>query len=176
MKIQKVKNSMKIIRKGGIGVMPTDTLYGLVGSALSKNVVEKIYKVRKRNPKKPMIVLISSIADLKKFDVVPEKRVMHVLKKVWPGPVSVILKCESKKYAYLHRGTHTLAFRVPKQLWLRALLKKTGPLVAPSANIEGQPPAHTIEEAHAYFGTKVDGYYDRGILKNPPSLLIEIRR
>ncbi len=48
----------KILKSGGIGVIPTDTIYGLVGSALNKKAVRRIYQLRQRNPKKPLIILI----------------------------------------------------------------------------------------------------------------------
>ena len=50
-------------------MLPTDTLYGIVGSALSKRAVLRIYKLRRRDPKKPMIILIGSLDDLKLFGV-----------------------------------------------------------------------------------------------------------
>ena len=46
------------LRNGGVGVVPTDTIYGIVGSALNPKTVARIYKLRRRNPKKPMIILI----------------------------------------------------------------------------------------------------------------------
>lgn len=168
---------VKIIKRGGIGVIPTDTLYGIVGLALSKKAVSRIYRVRGRNPKKPFIILIGSIADLKRFGIRVNSEVnARVLNKVWPGPVSVILPCPSKKFTYLHRGTKTLAFRVPKTVWLRAILKKTGPLVAPSANPEGKATALTVAEARTYFGSRVDFYLDRGRRNAQASNLLEIKR
>jgi len=128
-------NIAEILKSGGIGVMPTDTIYGLVGSALSKKTVLRIYKVRQRDLRKPFIVLIGSLGDLKKFGVKLNPRHLAFLRKIWPGPVSVILPCTGREFYYLHRGTRSLAFRLPKDKGLINLLKKTGPLVAPSANI-----------------------------------------
>jgi tRNA A37 threonylcarbamoyladenosine synthetase subunit TsaC/SUA5/YrdC len=59
----------EIIKKNGVGVLPTDTLYGLVGSAFSKEAVDRIYDLKSRNEKKSLIILISSIEDLEKFGV-----------------------------------------------------------------------------------------------------------
>ena len=162
------------LRRGGVGVLPTDTLYGIVGSALNKRTVLRIYKLRKRNPKKPMIILIGSLADLKKFGISLPTTHYKLLTGLWPNAVSVILPCPVKKFAYLHRGTKTLAFRFPKPKWLRDLLKKTGPLVAPSANWEGHPPAATIREAKKYFADKVDMYIDAGRCTGKPSTLVRI--
>ena len=60
---------VNLLKEGKVGVMPTDTIYGLVGSALNPQTVEEIYLLRKRATDKPFIVLISSINDLGKFGV-----------------------------------------------------------------------------------------------------------
>lgn len=172
---------VRLLKRGGVGVIPTDTIYGVVGSALRPKTVERIYKLRKRNPKKPMIVLISSMIDIRMFGVHLDRRTSNILKKLWPGKVSVILpqianrKSQIAKHKYLHRGTNALAFRVPAWQPLRAFLKKTGPLVAPSANIEGKPPATTIKEAQKYFGDKIDFYIDAGKITRAPSTLLKIK-
>ena len=186
----------KIIKKEGVGVFPTDTLYGVVGSAFSRKAVARIYKLRKRNPKKPLIILIHALADIDLFGITPDLKDKKILRTLWPGKVSVIVPCKPsnttltgsaktagvkvdilgkrKKFAYLHRGTDALAFRVPASSALRRLLKKTGPLVAPSANLEGEPPAKTVAEAEKYFGDTVDFYVDRGRLTSQPSTLITL--
>ncbi|KKU94250.1 MAG: Sua5/YciO/YrdC/YwlC family protein [Candidatus Jorgensenbacteria bacterium GW2011_GWA1_48_13] len=169
-------NLSQIIKKGGVGVIPTDTVYGIVGSVFSRRAVERIYRLRKRDRRKPFIVLISGFGDLKKLSVKPNKETTSLLKKLWPGPVSVILPCKNKKFAYIHRGTSSVAFRLPKDIWLRNFLKKTGPLVAPSANLAGKPPAKTIAEARKYFGNKVDFYFNKGRRGGAPSTLVEIKR
>lgn len=167
-----MKSIIEILKKGGVGVLPTDTLYGLVGSALFKKAVERIYRLRARDPGKPMIVLLSSLDDLEIFGVGISKDARGVLRKIWPGKISVVLPCPLKKYKYLHRGLETIAFRVPKKAALRRLLKQTGPLVAPSVNISGQPPARTLAEAKKYFGVRVDFYYGRTKLTGLPSTLV----
>lgn len=170
---------------GGIGVMPTDTIYGIVGSALNKEAVGKIYELRKRDKKKPMIILIGDMrqATWGKFGIRPDAETMKVLKKFWPGKVSAVMEMGDmrraawrKKWKYLHRGTNSLAFRLPKPLWLRKFILGTGPLVAPSANLEGEKPARTIKEAKKYFGDSVDFYIDKGRIESKPSKLVAIKR
>lgn len=169
-----IKNTINILLQGKIVIIPTDTIYGIVGSALNPQIVEKIYTLRKRNLLKPMIILISSLDDLEKFEVKITDKQKEFLKKNWPNPLSVILSCYSKKFAYLHRGTNSLAFRMPKDENLLNLLKKIGPLVAPSANIEGEKPSETINMAKEYFSDAVDLYIDRGIIRANPSILIKL--
>ncbi|HAV11651.1 MAG TPA: threonylcarbamoyl-AMP synthase [Candidatus Moranbacteria bacterium] len=168
------KEIVPVIREGGIGVLPTDTLYGIVGSALRRETVERIYKLRKRNLKKPMIILISSWENLRIFDIKISRKQKKFLKEVWPGKVSVVLDCDCDNFDYLHRGTRSLAFRVPDEKWLRKFLEKTGPLVAPSANFEGEKPATTKQEAKGYFGENVDFYVDLEKLESAPSMIIKL--
>lgn len=156
--------------------MPTDTIYGIVGSALNARAVRRIYRVRRRNARKPLIVLIGRTEDLDAFGVKLGPRERELLGHWWPGKVSVILPVRSNRFSYLHRGTRKLAFRLPRSVWLRNLLKKTGPLVAPSANPEGESPARTIGEAKRYFGERADFYQSAGrVLASLPSTLIEMR-
>jgi len=166
----------KVLENGGVGVLPTDTLYGLVGSALSPKAVERIYRLKKRDPKKPLIILINSLADLKSFKIKIGLKTRRILAKYWPGKTSIILPCPSEEFNYLHRGGRTLAFRLPDKKDLQDLLKKTGPLVAPTANPEGLEPAKTIKEARAYFGDQVDFYLNQGRLDSSPSTLIALKR
>lgn len=169
------REAENILKGGGVGVMPTDTIYGLVGSALNKKTVERIYKVRERNPAKPFIVLIGSLKDLLLFGVKLDGQMKILVQKFWPGKVSVILPVKGKRFFYLHRGAESLAFRLPKRASLRNFLRRVRPLVAPSANPEGSPPAKNITEAKKYFGERIDFYLPGHIQSNKPSTLIEIK-
>lgn len=166
----------KVLKEGGVAVMPTDTIYGLVGKALEEKTILRIYDIKKRTPEKPFIILIGNITELEKFNVNLPLEQRETLVKYWPGPVSIILDCEDEKFSYLHRGTHTLAFRMPKSDSLQALLMEVGPLVAPSANTEALPPAEDIEQAKKYFENSVDYYMDRGRIVGKPSKLIKLNK
>ena len=162
------------LKDGAIGVIPTDTIYGICAPALDKKAVEKVYRLKKRDPKKPMIILIGSLDDLRKFNIDLNAWQKKILKKVWPGKVSVVLPCSEKRFAYLHKGTKTLAFRLPKKRELLKILSISGPLVAPSANPEGGRPAETIAEAKKYFGKNIF-YYGTGKISGQPSILIKLQ-
>lgn len=154
--------------------MPTDTIYGVVGQALNRETVERIYVLKKRTPTKPVIILIADIDEVKSFGVLLSDADRAMCERLWPGAVSIILPCARPELEYLHRGTQTLAFRLPANDQLRAFLRETGPLVAPSANIEGEPPAQNIAEARNYFHDDVDAYEDGGQRVGEPSTLISI--
>ena len=167
------KKAALFLKDGVVGVIPTDTIYGICAPALDKKAVEKVYKLRKRDPKKPMIILIGSLDDLRKFNIDLNAWQKKILKQVWPGKVSAVLPCLDKKFAYLHCGTKTLAFRLPKKRELLKILSISGPLVAPSANREGQTPSKNIAQAQKYFGKNVF-YYGKGDLTGAPSALIDL--
>ncbi len=150
------------LQADGIGVVLTDTLYGIVASANSPRAVERLYNARGRDHSKPCIVLIDSIAQAWE----PYDQYSAVLDTLWPGKVSVVLPAGKNSPLYVHRGVGSIAFRVPDDAELRALLQKTGPLLAPSANADGMPPAMDIAEAQAYFGSSVDFYVDSGRCTN----------
>lgn len=165
---------VKLLQQGKVGVMPTDTIYGLVGSALNPATVEEIYVLRKRDSSKPMIILISSLEDLLDFDIVLTKEQKVFLNKIWPNPVSVILPCPHDRFFYLHRGKKSLAFRMPNEKALLKILQRTGPLVAPSANLEKEQPAQDVSKAKEYFKERVYFYTDGGTLKSTPSTIIRL--
>ncbi len=178
---KKHKKVLEVLQNGGIVVMPSDTIYGVFAVAQNKKVVEKLYKVRKRKKNKACIILIADIKELDKFGIkIDRTQEKFILSKKDKNPTTFIVRCPLEKYAYLHRGLGTLAFRIPSQKTKRSralliLLKATGPLIAPSANLPGKAPARTISEAKKYFGKKVDYYLAYGrSLNAKPSQIIDI--
>ncbi|MEZ4156448.1 MAG: L-threonylcarbamoyladenylate synthase [Candidatus Paceibacterota bacterium] len=155
------KALVSALKSGKLAVLRTDTLYGIVASAYDKEAVEKVYEAKARDKSKACIVLIPKISALDVFGVKLTRKQKKKTKEYWPGPVSLIFDVP-RELEYLHRGNKSLAFRLPAKKDLKKLLKKTGPLIAPSANIEGQPPAKNIEEAKKYFSDKIAVYVDEG--------------
>lgn len=178
------ENLTKVLEEGGVAVMPTDTIYGVVGKAEDNSTVERIYKIRKRSPEKPCIILIGDISELKKFSINLSEEQRNKIHEFWPtnttreklAPVSIVFDCSDDSLLYLHRGTNTLAFRVPLLKELRELLLKVGPLIAPSANPEGMPPAQNTKEAKEYFKNDVDLYVDAGEIMSKASNVIKLNK
>ncbi len=171
-----MRDALRLLKRGGVGVLLTDTIYGLVGSALQKKTVERMYRIKGRTETKPFIILIASLQDLARFGMKLSPLQNRALAKLWKAkrPTSIILPVRNKKFAYLHRGSESIAFRLPQVTTLRRLIQKSGPLVAPSANPQSKEPAVSISEAEYYFGKKVDFYVDGGIKRGKPSRLIRV--
>lgn len=158
-----------LLKPGGIGILRTDTLYGIVGRADDPAAVERMYALKKRTPSKPPIVLISSVGQL--YDHY-DATTYAFLATQWPGPKSIILPTRQAP-EWIHRGTHTVAYRLPDAPELAKLIEQTGPLIAPSANPEGLEPAMNITEALQYFHDDVDIYVNAGtVTSTAPSQLL----
>jgi L-threonylcarbamoyladenylate synthase len=164
-----------LLRHGAIGVIPTDTIYGLVCLASNYEAVERLYRTRPRDPAKACIILIASIDQITDQQYLTSKH-QGLMAKYWPGPVSIILPASERTPRFVHRGENAVAYRMPANEALRELLSATGPLIAPSANPEGLEPAATLTEAQYYFGEHVDFYVDGGTMHSHiPSTLVGIK-
>lgn len=161
--------AIQLQASGVVGVIPTDTVYGLVARAADQAAVERLYALKHRDHK-PGTIIAANIDQLVELGI--KRRYLTAVQQFWPGAVSVEIP---HQLAYLNQSTGRQAFRIPDDAALLSLLLKVGPLQTTSANLPGDPPASTIEEAKAYFGDRVDFYIDGGDLSaNQPSTIIRV--
>ena len=168
-------NAGYLLRDGFVGVVPTDTLYGLVASAKDAEAVSRVFSLKKRDINKPCIILINEPEQLNFFGVILNPEIIERSKEFWPGPVSLVFDVQDPP-VYLSRGSNSLAFRMPSDQKIKRILDISGPLIAPSANTEGMRPASTVSEAFNYFGNNVDFYLDDGPREGLPSRVIALQR
>jgi L-threonylcarbamoyladenylate synthase len=161
----------KLQQTGTVGVLPTDTVYGLVACASDQQAVQRLYDLKQREGK-PGTLIAASIQQF--IDLGLKPRYLKAVEQFWPGAVSVIIPC-GPELTYLHEGKFGLAVRIPESKELREFLKQTGPLLTSSANHPGEPTATTLDAAKKYFGNNVDFCEDGGDLSNhTPSTIIRI--
>ncbi len=161
-----------LLHRGAVGVLPTDTVYGVACCASQEAAVERLYALKTRE-KKPGTVIAASIDQLVELGL--KRRYLKAVEEYWPGAVSVIIPDGNPATQYLRQGVGGLAVRIVADKKLVKLLKQTGPLMTSSANHPGKKPADTIEEAMKYFADKIDFYVDGGNLsKRKPSTVIRI--
>ena len=165
----------EILKKGKVIVALTDTLYGILGDALNKKTVERIYQIKGRKKEKPFIILIPSTEFLTLFNIKPSFLEKKLIEK--KGITVVLDLKDPEMFAHLHRGTGSIAFRIPDKKNLIQLMENIEkPLVAPSANPEGKPPAKDIKKAVDYFHDEIDLYVDEGKAKNEqPSTILKVK-
>jgi len=161
---------VQVLREGGIVCAPTDTIYGLLADASNRKAVERLYEFR-RPSGRPFIVLIPKVEDALNFDI----RMPRLGFALLSAGLTVIFQKRTTIPTYLTRWRKSLALRVPSRgTFITKLMKKFGgPLVAPSANPEGLPPARDIKEAMDYFGDKVDLYVRGARLEGKPSTIVK---
>jgi L-threonylcarbamoyladenylate synthase len=160
---------VELIMSGAIGVLPTDTIYGLSCSALNKESVGKIHKLKGRQENKPYVLLISNLSQLASLGV-DEKEVGPV-SNFWPGGLTIICSAPMSP-RWLHMGLNSLALRQPNMDTLLKLIDKTGPIISTSVNHAGQKPAVSAEEVLDYFGNELDFVVDYGELQGEPSTIV----
>ena len=163
---------IEAIRAGKLVVAPTDTIYGLLAQADSPRAVDALYRVRQRDRTKSCIILLGSTNDIPELTA-EQRRIYQQL--YCERPTTIVARVSPDVIPHLVRTDATLAFRVvPSGTVLSELIQCVGPLLAPSANLAGQPPATTINEAIAYFGDEVAVYVDGGeVAEAVPSRIIK---
>lgn len=171
----KSPNDSKIatmLQEGAVGIIPTDTVYGLVACAGNQQAATKLLEIKGRKYK-PGTLIAADIDQLEKLGIA--RRYVKAVEDFWPNPISVVIPIVDPKLTYLHGGVYSLPVRIPKRPDLIKLLMKTGPLITTSANRPNKPVATTIKQAKNIFGQEVDFYVDGGEIKNhEPSTIIRI--
>ncbi len=155
-------------------IYPTDTIYGLGCDATNPKAINRIYKIKKRNQKKPLIVLMKSWRMVKKYCFLSSKqdKYMHGF---WPGPTTAILKKRDNLPNNLTGGGDSIAVRIPDNDFLKKILIKFNkPIVSTSANVSGKKPLQEVKKINKIKG--IDLIIDFGKLKNKkPSQIIDIQ-
>lgn len=165
-------NLVKDLTTGAFGVLPTDTIYGVVAAAHSQTAVAKLYALKRRE-KKPGTIIAAKIEQLVELGL--KRKYLKVVEKYWPGPITVVVPTDNPTLSYLDQGVGSVAVRIVDDTELINFLEQTGPLATSSANMPGEPPANTAEEAAAYFGDQVDFYVDGGNLHGrKPSTIVRV--
>lgn len=162
---------IQLQQPGAIGIIATDTVYGVVARATDRQAVQRLYASKKREAK-PGTIIAATTAQLEALGL--KHRYLKAVEQFWPGAVSVIVPT-GPDLQYLHQGKLSLAVRIPADERLHKLLLQTGPLLTSSANQPSQPVATTISQAKVYFGAAVDFYEDGGDMGDAqPSTIIRI--
>jgi len=152
----------RALSRGGLVVMPTDTVYGIAANAFDPGAVAALLAAKQRHRSQPPPVLVPTAQTLAALTVNVPGVVDRLIAELWPGPLTVI--CHAQPTLAWDLGdTHgTVALRMPDHQLALELLSTTGPLAVSSANISHQPAATTVLEAATAFGAAVAVYLDDG--------------
>lgn len=149
-----VRETMRSLKQSGVLVCPTDTVYGLICDATSSKAVRKLFRIKKRPKGKPISIFVKNIKLAKKFAFV-NKNQESLLKKVWPGAMTAILKPKKNLPKNISQGKKTIGLRIPDYKLIITLIDKIcHPLAESSANISGKPASTKIKEVLNQFRNK----------------------
>ncbi len=152
---QLIARAAECIRSGQLVVVPTETVYGVLANVADKEAVERIYQIKGREREKPLTRLLADDSSL--VEIIPEGAAQRLAQCYWPGPLTLVLSVD---------GT-SIGYRVPEPNAIRQLILTSGcEVVATSANLTGEAPATSADEACSTLGSKIDLYLDGG-----PSML-----
>ena len=159
-----LNKTIKVLNKGSLASLPTETVYGLAGNAYSKVAVEKIFKLKGRPNFNPLIIHYYDIKQIFN-DVVINNNFKKLYKKLCPGPITFILKKNknSKINSLATAKLQTIAIRFPKHIVVRSILKNINyPLAMPSANISSNVSPVSAKDVYEEFQNKIKLIIDGG--------------
>ncbi len=153
-----IRQASKLLEEGKIVSFPTETVYALAANAENENALDSIFKVKGRECKKPLALLVENIEEAQKY-VIFNKNAIRIAQNFCPGPISMVLP--KSKNANLpdiiNGGMDTLSVRIPNHKIALSILRNANcPIVATSANISGSPDALSASEVKSYFGDTID--------------------
>ena len=157
-----IERASSLIRSGEIVAFPTETVYGLGANALDPLAISKIYQIKGRPSDNPLIVHIGDLNMLSGLVSTIPPREMRMIKKFWPGPITLIFKKSKSVPKITTGGLGTVAVRMPRNKIALALIKRSGlPIAAPSANLSGKPSptnaSHVKEDLNGKVKLILDG-------------------
>ena len=152
---------------------PTETFYGLGGNALSKKVVDRIYKIKGRSRKKPFIILVN-LDWINKICFWSDSRINALMENFWPGPLTLVLKARKEIPRYLHDVNGSIAIRYTSSPIVQRIIELGNcPLIGTSANLSGMPECFSVREVKQQLNNQVDMIIDGGELsQNQPSTIV----
>ncbi|MEM3640320.1 MAG: L-threonylcarbamoyladenylate synthase [Candidatus Bathyarchaeia archaeon] len=158
-----IRVAANFIRKGGLVAFPTETVYGLGADALNPEAVLALFEAKQRPLDNPPIVHIGDIKDVYRLVKEVPREAERIMKKFWPGPLTLIFKRSEIVPSVTVCGLDTIAIRMPKHDVALSLIRESRcPIAAPSANLAGKPSPTTAEHVLEDLNGRIDAVLDAG--------------
>ena len=153
-----VQQAIEILNQGGIVVFPTDTAFGVGCRMDDRQAVERLLKLKKRPKGQAVPVLVDSLEMAQKYLLPLQDRVLELMKKYWPGALTIVLPCKTEMVPSLVRGGgQTLGVRWPNHPVVQKIIKGVGvPILGPSANFHGDPTPYKFSDLNPELLEQVD--------------------
>ena len=163
-----------VLRKGGVIIYPTDTLYGLGADAFSDSAVEKVYAIKGRDPQKPIHAVFADFTMVEEYAIVNDAA-RKLAAEFLPGPLTMVLQKKPGVTGGIGNG-ETIGIRIPDNDFCLELAKTFGkPFTTTSANKSGVDPESDIQKIIDQLGEAVDLVIDGGVLPmSAPSTVVNL--
>ena len=165
---------IKHLKKGGIIITPTDTVYGIMADATNDKAVKKVYEAKKRSFDKPLIVLVNSVEMLNDYVLEIDDITKRIIDKYWPGPLTILFKKNNRLSKYVSNNDY-IGIRYPNnEIIINILNEFNKPVVSTSANISNNEVVTEVSMIPGELLEKVDFVLDGGKLSNESSTIIKV--
>jgi L-threonylcarbamoyladenylate synthase len=152
-----IENIIKDLKNKEIGIIPTDTIYGIIGIASGLEVKNKIYQIKNRDSAKNLIIQIGTNYNLKKIVSEINVNAEKLMKKFFPGQLTLIFQPSKEFIQKYNWDIETIGIRIPNHsLFLKILNRLEEPVFVTSANISGNSVSSNIDELKEIFKDKID--------------------
>ena len=160
---EELQRAGALLREGGLVAFPTETVYGIAVSARLPAAIERLRALKQRPADKPMTVMVADTQPiLERCGTIPPKA-RALMQRFWPGPLTLVLPALADATTTPEGQSGMVGFRLPDHSLARGLVQAAGvPLLVPSANRSGEPPARTADEVLAAFPDQLDLVIDGG--------------
>jgi L-threonylcarbamoyladenylate synthase len=159
----KIQIAAEIIKKGGLVAFPTETVYGLGADAFNAKAILDLFAAKNRPLDNPPIVHIADVSQVGQLAREVPKKAEVLMKRFWPGPLTLIFKRKDTIPQETVAGLDTVAIRMPKHNVALALIKKSGKsIAAPSANLSGKPSPTSAKHVFTDLNGRIDAILDAG--------------
>lgn len=159
----KIKEPAEVIKKGGIVIFPTETVYGIGANGLDEKAVKKLYNIKQRPLNKPISLLVSDMNMVNEIAQDITELEYKLMENFFPGPFTIVLKKKNIVSDILTAGQDTVGIRMPSGEAARKLIEYAKvPIATPSANISGKPSGTNLDVIMEDFEGKVDYFIDCG--------------
>jgi len=174
-KAHKLKSIKAVIEGGGIIAFPTETSYALGANPFNPLAVEKVFRLKKRAPSKPLLLIIAEIEDLRRYEVELPPVFYPLARRFWPGPLTMVMRVGENFPSNLKAGGDSLGFRLSSSLICQEISRFCGlPLTATSANISGRGNCTSAQQVIKELGKEIDLVVDGGATPGGCSTVVDI--
>lgn len=162
------------LENGGAVVLPTETVYGLFAKALDEQAVEHVYQLKRRPKDKALNLNVASLEAIEFFSKNQPTYLKRLVEAFLPGPLTIILEANDRVPYWVNSGLKTVGFRIPSHPITLDLIRETGPLIGPSANISGHASGIVFTDILKDFDQEVLGLEDDAFLTGQDSTIMDL--